>query len=226
MSIALPRRAAVFGVAALGAGLSVASVARASDEQDIIDGCSITLDHLRGDAAFGNAKQILATAAGVLIIPHIVKAGFIFGGEGGNGVLMQHHGRIWSQPAFFAMGSASFGLQAGVEVEEMVVILRTQAALSAVLSGHYKVGATASVTLATLGSSASVASSGQLADIIVWASASGAFAGVNIDGSIIAAKPDWNRTYYGPSATLQGILGNRYRSRGTAALRSAMESVA
>src|ERR1700733_6924118 len=50
-------------------------------------------------------------AVGILVFPKIVKAGFIFGGQGGKGVLTEHghtHG-------YYSIAAASFGLQAGVE---------------------------------------------------------------------------------------------------------------
>jgi SH3 domain-containing YSC84-like protein 1 len=226
MSLTVNRRTALLGAASLSAVLALAHTAHASDQQDLIDQARITLEHLRTDKAFGTARSLLTTARGVLIIPHIVKAGFFFGGEGGNGVLLERRGQGWSQPAFYTMGSASFGLQAGVQVSEMVVILRSARALQAVLNDHYKVGATADITLATLGSSAEAASSGALADIIVWASSSGVFAGLSVNGSLIDSRPAWNRAYYGRNVTVREVLADKVSSRGTAALRTTLASIA
>ena len=222
MSLSVNRRSVLLGAVSVGAGLGVVGTAHASDQQDLIDECRVTLSHLHSDKAFGTAKDLIGRAAGVLIVPHIVKAGFFFGGEGGNGVLVGHHGKVWSQPAFYTMGSASFGLQIGVQVSEMLLILRTQKALQSVVNDHYKVGANAAISVATLGSSAESASSGELADIVVWASSSGAYAGISINGSLIESRPAWNRAYYGRDVSVADILANRVSAAGTASLRAAL----
>ena len=226
MSSIVTRRGALIGAVSIGAGMAALRPAQASDQQDIVDQSRITLDHLRTDKAFGTARSLLGNARGALIVPHIVKAGFFFGGEGGNGVLLARAGQGWSQPAFYTMGSASFGLQLGVQVSEMVVILRTERALQTVINDHYKVGATADITLATLGSSAEAASSGAVADIIVWASTSGAYAGLSLDGSLIESRPAWDRAYYGRNVSVAEILADKVTARGSSALRQALERAA
>jgi lipid-binding SYLF domain-containing protein len=226
MSLTVNRRTALLGAASLSAGLVLARPAHASDQQNLVNAAMLTLDHLRTDQAFGTARTLLATAHGVMILPNIVKAGFFFGGEGGNGVLLARRGRGWSEPAFFTMGSASFGLQAGVQVSEMVMILQTARALQSVVNDHFKVGAGAGLTIATLGSNVASGSSGGLADIVVWASSSGAYAGVSIDGSLIQSRPEWDRAFYGRDVTTQDILADRVRSRGTAPLRTKLAQVA
>jgi lipid-binding SYLF domain-containing protein len=68
----------------------------------------------------------------VLIVPKLIKGGFIVGGEGGDGVLLvQRHGG-WSAPAFYAIGAGSFGLQAGLEQSEVILLIMTQKGLDGV----------------------------------------------------------------------------------------------
>ena len=97
--------------------LLVPVVARAqSDQQALVDRSLQTIEDLRHDKAFGNARQLMHHARAVLIVPRLFKGGFIVGGEGGNGVLLARGpGGSWSDPAFYGLGSASFGLQAGLE---------------------------------------------------------------------------------------------------------------
>src|SRR5664279_3186170 len=116
----LTRKGFLGATAVLAASALGAPVARAaqSSQQETIDGARKVLADLRHDKAFGNAKQLLRQAKAVLIVPKLWKGGFVVGGEGGNGVLMVHHKGGWSNPAFYAMGAASFGLQVGLQQSE------------------------------------------------------------------------------------------------------------
>jgi lipid-binding SYLF domain-containing protein len=84
-----------------------------------------TGSHLRSDPAFGTARNMMQGAEAVYIVPKLVKGGFIFGAEGGDGVLLHRTGHGWSVPRFYGMGSASFGLQAGLEQAELVFIINS-----------------------------------------------------------------------------------------------------
>ena len=59
----------------------------------------------------------------MLIAPRIFKAGFFVGGEGGQAVLMTRGAHGWSDPAFYTVGSASFGLQIGAQESEMIMFV-------------------------------------------------------------------------------------------------------
>src|SRR5262249_16231593 len=78
----------------------------------VLDRALETSGHLRADRGFDYAATLLQRAKAVLIIPRMVKAGFIIGGEGGDGVLLVRDRTHWSNPVFYSMGATSFGLQA------------------------------------------------------------------------------------------------------------------
>jgi lipid-binding SYLF domain-containing protein len=186
----------------------------ASEEASLIDRARLTVDNLRTDAEFGNARHLLARARGVLIFPSLIKGGFFAGGEGGSGVLLVRTGSGWSDPAFYTMGSASFGLQIGIEQAEVVVLALTQRGLDALRRDEFKIGVNAGVAVVTLGSGAeadTTAAAG--ADIVVWASATGAYAGISINGSVIKPRPEWNAAYYGRPETVAAILSQRPATR-------------
>jgi lipid-binding SYLF domain-containing protein len=215
---------ALAALAALGlAFMAPVSARAATDEQNLVDQARITLDHLRHDKEFGNANELIRRSRAVLIVPNLVKAGFIFGGEGGDGVLLARTGRgAWTDPAFYTLGSASFGLQIGVQAAEVVMIIRTEKALQALEKDEFKFGAEAGLAVVTLGSSAQAASSTALdsADIIVWASASGAYAGLTLEGSIVKPRDSYNEAYYGRPIAARAIVNlNEGKNPGAAALR-------
>ena len=193
-------------VAALAIATSTGAWAQ-SDQQLTVDRAMKTVGDLTHDKAFGNAHQLIGRAQAVLIVPRLFKGGFIVGGEGGTGVLLaRERGGQWSDPAFYAIGSASLGFQAGLAQSEMVLLIMTQKGLNAVLRDQFKVGAQAGIAVANLGSGVEGAVSAGGPDIVVWSSSSGAYAGVALDGSIIRSQPEDDARYYGRPLTARDIL--------------------
>jgi lipid-binding SYLF domain-containing protein len=198
----------------------------ATDQQNLVDEARITLDHLRTDKSFGNAPELLRTARAVLIVPTLVKAGFFLGGEGGDGVMLARSGHgTWTDPAFYTLASASFGLQIGIQAAEVVMIINTDRALNALEADQFKFGAQAGIAVVTLGAGAQAASSTALqsADIIVWSSASGAYAGVTLEGSLVKPRDSYNESYYGRPIAVREILNmNAGRNPGADNLRATL----
>jgi len=179
-----------------------------TDQQDTVARAQIVVADLHRDPAFGSARDLMHRARAVMIVPRLTKGGFFVGGEGGNGVLMTHQANgAWSAPAFYGIGSASFGLQIGLEQSEMVMFIMSQRALDAMMHDEFKIGADAGLAVATLGSSVEAATTGAVGpDIVVWASSTGAYAGISLNGSIIRAQYDADRAFYGPGVTQRDIL--------------------
>lgn len=224
------RRGALFlGASLLAIGVSVTTPARAAtDQQQTVDRARITIEDLKKDKEFGNARDLIHRARAVLIVPRLYKGGFFVGGEGGTGVMMTHAADgAWSQPAFYTLGSASFGLQIGLEQSEMVLFVMSQKALDALNSNEVKLGAGAGITVVTLGSNVEGATTTNAgADIVTWASSSGAYAGISLNGSVIHPDTDDNTAYYGRAVTPQEILYRKtVSSPSSSGLRQAIETV-
>ena len=216
--------AKIAAAAALATALA-AGPALASDETELLAHANRTVDHLRSDPAFGQAARMIHSARAVLIVPRLVKGGFIFGAEGGDAVLMKRSGRSWSSPAFYTLGSASFGLQIGLEKAELVFLIMTDRGLRGIQQGETKLGAGAGLTVVTLSSGAEGATTVKGGDIIVWSSGTGAYGGLTFNGSVVKAKDDWNAEFYGRDATVSGILSGRYKNRETRSLQSNIATV-
>jgi lipid-binding SYLF domain-containing protein len=205
-------------ILALGVLAAPLTARAATDQQATVDRAQIVLGDLGHDKAFGNARDLMHRARAMLIVPRLYKGGFFVGGEGGNGVLMTHQANGgWSEPAFYAIGSASFGLQIGLEQSEMVMFIMSPKALDAVMQDQFKIGADAGLAVVTLGSNVEAATTAAVGpDIVVWASSTGAYGGVTVNGSIIKPQLADDRAYYGPGVTQRDIL-----FRGTVANPSA-----
>lgn len=217
-----------FGAALLGGLLLGAPAARAEpDAEETVNGAIRTLDDLRRDKAFGNAASLLRQARAVLIVPRLIKGGFIIGGEGGEGVLMarRRDGR-WSDPSFTMIGSASFGLQAGLAQSEMVLLVMTQKGVEGMLRDQFKLGAQAGIAIATLGSGVEGGMSGATPpDLVVWSSSSGLYGGLTIDGSLIRPVARDNTRWYGRPVGVREILFGSVASPRSVALQRQMAAL-
>ena len=175
------------------AAMVVAVPAQAdSDKGELLHDANRVVNHMRHDPAFSQARDMLGGARAIYIVPKLVKGGFIFGAEGGDGVLLRRTGHGWSTPKFYGMGSASFGLQAGLEQAELVFIINSDRALHGIESGNFKLGANAGVTVVTLSGGAEGATTARGGDIVVWTSATGAYGGLTFNGSVISPDKDEN----------------------------------
>ncbi len=212
--------------AAFAAGLALAATliaapqpALASDETRLLAHASETVDSLRRSPNFGDARRAMRHARAVLIVPALVKGGFIFGAEGGDGVLLARTRGGWSSPAFYTLGSASFGFQAGIQKAEVVMIIQNDSALRAIERSKFKLGAGAGVTVVNLGAGVEGATSGNLqGDIIVWSQAEGVYGGISLNGSVVAPDDKSNARFYGMTS-VEGILANAAKNPDAAPLR-------
>lgn len=152
-------------------------------------------------------RDHVQNAKGILIVPSLAKAGFVFGGSGGSGVYLQQDPKTkaWSSPAFYTLGSVSWGLQAGVEVAEVVLMAMTEKGANAMLSTEFKAGADASIAAGPVGAGAQAAT----ADILQFSRSKGVFGGLTLEGSVIAVRDELNNAYYGKSVQPVDILVKR-----------------
>jgi lipid-binding SYLF domain-containing protein len=176
---------------------------------------------MRSDPTFGPSRDLLRNARAVLIVPQLIKGGFIFGAEGGDGVMLRRIGpERWSEPAFYTIGSASFGLQIGAEAAQLVMFVMSDRALHAVERDKFKFGGAAGLTVITVGANAQGATSGNLSgDIIVWSSTKGAYGGLTLEGSVLAPKNEWNAQFYGRPLNVPQILADEGHNPAAAPLR-------
>ena len=179
-------------VAAVAVTAFVVPAQAASDKVELLRDANEVVNDLRHDPAFGTARNMLQNAEAIYIVPKLVKAGFIFGAEGGDGVLLHRTGRGWSTPRFYGMGSASFGLQIGLEQAKLVFIINSKRALRGIEKGEVKLGAGAGITVVTLSSAAEGATTTHGGDMVVWASGTGAYGGLTYNGTVIKHDKDMN----------------------------------
>ena len=217
----------------IGLGLALAALAgcsggvpRAGEEQALVDRATLAVNDVFGNGNDRlNAARLLRRARAVVVCPRIFKAGFIVGGEGGGCVLVGRDAAgSWSSPAFYSIGSGSFGFQAGIQDLQIVMLVMNDRALTAVLDNQLKFGADASLAVATLGGSVEASTTAAVgADILAFARARGLYAGLTLEGSLLAARSEWNRSYYRQDVSPRQIaVGMQAHNPGADPLRAAL----
>ena len=191
----------------------------------LVDEASKTIDRLIRHEDLPSLKKYLSKAAGVAIFPATYKAGFIFGAEGGNGLVIARdtHGN-WGYPAFYTLAGGSWGIQFGGQRAGVVLILRSRKAVEAVLKHQGKAGADFSVAVGSIGAGLEGSTTTNLAgDIVAFSDAKGLFGGFSLEGTAIVRRNDLNREYYGTDVTPASILIEHARQNAHAdSLRDAL----
>ncbi|MAH84431.1 MAG: hypothetical protein CBB68_08890 [Rhodospirillaceae bacterium TMED8] len=174
-------------------------------------------------------SDYLKDAAGVIIFPDVMKAGWFFAAEAGNGVLLARDldGK-WSDPTFHTLAAASVGLQVGVQDTSVILILRNESALQSVLKYQGKLGADIGATIVYAGVGAEAATTANLgADIIAFAApVLGVYIGSSLEGSVLAVRRDMNEGVYGRGATPEAILSGKFQTTIAEKLKSALTNAA
>jgi lipid-binding SYLF domain-containing protein len=195
-----PSRRNALGVLAAAslAGCATQTVSPAEPERLVAD-AQTTLSNFIRDPAQTWIQDNLGRARALLIAPQVVRAGFIFGGSGGRGVLVARDGRAWVGPAFYNLATASVGFQAGIDVSEVLIVVMTDRGFNSLMSTSFKVGGEASVAAGPVGAGAG---STVTADLITFTRARGVFGGLNLDGTVVSTNVAWNDAFFGGSNLL------------------------
>jgi lipid-binding SYLF domain-containing protein len=179
----------------------------AAAAQEVVDSAKRTLDNFIADPDMFWLREHVDEARGLLIAPEVLKAGFIFGGSGGNGVLLARdkNSGEWSAPAFYTIGSVTFGLEIGAETSELVMMAMTRKGLDSLLINSAKLGTDVTVTAGPVGAGAAAAT----ADFLAFSRTEGGRASLNLEGSVVEVWEGLNEAYYGKPVSPVDILITR-----------------
>jgi lipid-binding SYLF domain-containing protein len=164
--------------------------------------------------------DVLRQAKGIIIVPALVKVGFIIGGQGGDAVLLRRNGAVWSYPAFYSLGSPSLGLQAGISSAQVVLVLMTDRALAAVERDQFRLGSEAGIAILAAGGNSGATS--YHGDIIYWARAAGAYLGLTVNDSTLKQEPSQNAEYYDREVPFEDVFAGRVCNSDADPLRRAL----
>jgi lipid-binding SYLF domain-containing protein len=145
---------------------------------------------------------LLSRAYGIAVIPDVTKVALMFGGRHGNGVLVVRDSlsSAWSNPAFISLTGGSWGLQAGAQSSDIILVFTTKTGIEGVAGGKLTLGADASVATGPVGRQGSAATDLNFnAEIYSYARTRGLFGGIALDGSVISIDRSANSSVYGKS---------------------------
>lgn len=193
---------------------SLSTMSWAADRQDTqqtterLDKAAAVLHEVMSAPDKGIPEEVVDHAKCIAVVPHMIKGGFVFGAEGGRGVVTcrtSDHG--WSAPAFFAITGGSWGLQIGVEGIDLIMVIQNDHGMQHMLQNKFQIGADASAAAGPVGRHASADTDWKMnAEILTYSRAKGIFAGLTLNGADVRADEDSMKTVYGPDATFRSVL--------------------
>ena len=155
-------------------------------------------------------KDLLDKAEAVAVFPGVVKAAFIVGGQGGQGVISRRTSDGWTAPAFFNIGGGSFGAQIGAEKTDYVLLIMNEKGLNGLLEDKFEIGGEVSIAAGPVGRTAAASTNVTLdAGILSYSRSKGAFIGAALKGGTITPDNDLNQAVYGVKA--RAVLGGLER---------------
>ena len=183
------------------------------DKDDIeeLNEAAAVLGELRNVPDKGIPEAIWSKAECVVVIPSLKKAGFIVGAEGGDGVLSCRQGAAWGAPVFMELTKGSFGLQAGVQATQLVLVIMNRRGLEKLLSNKVTLGTDASIAAGPVGRTASAATDVQMtAEMLSYSRSKGLFAGIDLSGGTLRPDKDANARAYGADVAARDVaLGTK-----------------
>ncbi|MCO1370823.1 hypothetical protein L0Z42_09690 [Burkholderia multivorans] len=151
----------------------------ASKRQAIDSSVDATLSRLYSTVK--GSRELVAKSRGVLVFPEVLQAGFIVGGQSGNGALRVGGSTV----GYYNTSSLSVGLQAGAQSKAIVFLFMTQQALDEFRNSEgWAAGAGASVALVKMGANGAVDTNTATAPVqVIVLTNAGLMGDVSINGT-------------------------------------------
>lgn len=193
--------------------LTAANLSAASGRQDSIERlqmASDTLTAMVNTPDKGIPEEVVSNAKCIVVVPHLIKGGFVIGAEHGRGIATCRTPEGWSAPAFVAIGGGSWGLQIGVEGVDLVMLVMNDNGLQHMLSSKFKVGVDASASAGPVGRHASAGTDWKMdSEILTYSRSKGVFAGISLNGAVVQQDKDSTRAIYGHDTSFRATLAGK-----------------
>src|ERR1700726_4947349 len=158
----------------------------------------------------GIPEEVLDNAKCIVVVPNLVKAGFIVGGKPGRGVASCRTATGWSAPAFISVGGGSWGLQIGAEGVDLVMLVMNDKGLQHLLSSKFQLSGEGSAAAGPVGRHASAGTDWKMnAEVLTYSRSKGAFAGITLEGAVVEQDDDSTRAIYGKHMLFRNILSGK-----------------
>lgn len=192
-----------FGTYALAGSAREDSVARLNSSVDVINAIMATPDK-------GIPEEVLTNAKCILVVPNMIKGGFVFGGKHGRGVASCRTAEGWSAPAFVSVGGGSAGFQIGLEGVDLVMLVMNDKGLQQLLSSKFELTGEGSVAAGPVGRHASAGTDWKMTtEVLTYSRSKGVFAGLTLEGAVVEQDNDSTRAIYGKQMEFRNILSGK-----------------
>jgi lipid-binding SYLF domain-containing protein len=179
------------------------SVARLQSSVDVLHAIMAAPDK-------GIPEEVLSNAKCILVVPDLIKGGFIFGGKHGRGVASCRTHEGWSAPAFVSVGGGSWGLQIGVEGVDLVMLVMNDQGFQHLLTSKFQLTGEGSAAAGPVGRHASAGTDWKMnTEMLTYSRSKGAFAGLTLEGAVVQQDDDSTRAIYGRHMTFRNILSGK-----------------
>jgi lipid-binding SYLF domain-containing protein len=158
----------------------------------------------------GIPEEVLSNAKCILVVPDLIKGGFIFGGKHGRGIASCRTATGWSAPAFVSIGGGSWGLQIGVEGVDLVLLVMNDQGFQHLLSSKFELTGEGSVAAGPVGRHASAGTDWKMnTEVLTYSRSKGVFAGLTLEGAVVEQDNDSTRAIYGRHVAFRPILSGK-----------------
>jgi SH3 domain-containing YSC84-like protein 1 len=203
MTLLLMSIMGTFGTYALAGSAREDSVARLQSSVDVIHAIMATPDK-------GIPEEVLNDAKCILVVPNMIKGGFVFGGKHGRGVASCRTSEGWSAPAFVSVGGGSAGLQIGLEGVDLVMLVMNDKGLQQLLSSKFELTGEGSVAAGPVGRHASAGTDWKMTtEVLTYSRSKGVFAGLTLEGAVVEQDNDSTTAIYGKHMEFRHILSGK-----------------
>ena len=188
--------------------------------EDTVDRLQTSVDVLHAIMSTpdkGIPEEVLSNAKCILVVPDLIKGGFIFGGKHGRGVATCRTSDGWSAPAFVSVGGGSWGLQIGVEGVDLVMLVMNDQGFQHLLSSKFALTGEGSVAAGPVGRHASAGTDWKMnTEMLTYSRSKGVFAGLTLEGAVMQQDNDSTRAIYGKKMAFRKYSRARLRLRKSA----------
>jgi len=203
VSLLLMSAVGLVGTYAFAGSAREDSVARLQSSVEVLHAIMSTPDK-------GIPEEVLSGAKCILVVPNLIKGGFVFGGKHGRGVATCRTADGWSAPAFVSVGGGSWGLQIGVEDVDLVMLVMNDHGFQHLLSSKFELSGEGSVAAGPVGRHASAGTDWKMnTEVLTYSRSKGIFAGLTLEGAVVEQDNDSTHAIYGHHMMFRSILSGK-----------------
>ena len=196
----------VVSLAVLLGNLAWAGSAREDSTQRLQNSAEV-LKEIAAAPDKGIPEEVIHNAKCIVVVPHLVKGGFIFGAKHGRGAAVCRTSEGWSAPAFISVGGGSWGLQIGAEGVDLVMLVMNDNGLRHLLSSKFEITGEGSAAAGPVGRHASAGTDWKLnTEMLTYSRSRGIFAGLTLEGAVMEQDADSTMAIYGSNLPFKKIL--------------------